>query len=107
MFALVKKHRNRVRTRQEALQQESTDLDEELYDVQNFLTAAPAMREEARLLVPPPDDLLVHLPDTPNRSDLARVQRQSYLNGIKLFAMLVIFIAAALWFVDRFIRLSL
>jgi hypothetical protein len=106
MFAFVRNHRSCVNDRQEALQQERSDVEQELNDVQNFLITAPALREEALLLVPPPDDLLVDLPESPNRSDLARMQRLSYLNGVKLFAMLVIFIGAALWFVNRFLHLG-
>ncbi len=101
MLAFFKRKWSRLDQRRNALSAESADVDGELQHLQGFLRAAPHLREEARMLIPPPEEFARPLPDSPNRADLRRAQRQSYWHGFKLLALLTFFLIAAVWFTDR------
>ena len=88
-----------------ALSEEEEVLDTELGYLRHFLQAAPMLREEARCLLPPPDELTPPMPDAPNRAEIRRVQRLSYLEGFKLIGLLSVFLLCAVWLVERFTTL--
>ena len=100
MRRLFNKALSPIRQRQETLVREAKELEFELDVLKTFLNAAPILQEESRYLIPPPDDM-VRESAVPNRSDLKRVQRDSYYYGGKLLLLLFLFFMASIWFVDR------
>ena len=89
-----------IRQRQDSLAREAEELEFELSVLKNFLNAAPRLQEESRYLIPPPEEVVTESM-APNRSELKRMQRQSYYYGAKLLVLLSFFLIASIWFVDR------
>ena len=101
MIPKVSRHGHSKVNREASLSREVEELDFELGVLQRFLSAAPKLREESRYLIPPPEEMVMSVPQAPNRAELRRVQRQSNYNAIKLILLLSIFFATSLWFVER------
>lgn len=100
MRRLFSKALSPIHQRQESLAQEAEELEFELNVLKTFLNAAPQLQEESRYLIPPPEDM-VRETAVPNRSELKRMQRESYYYGAKLLILLSLFLMASVWFVDR------
>ncbi|MFT4637021.1 MAG: hypothetical protein ACI8T1_000329 [Verrucomicrobiales bacterium] len=104
MLNLLKSSPSAAAQREAYLAQEAEDVEMELSILEKFLTAAPMLQEEARYLLPPPEEMTVPAYEAPNRTDIKRVQRMSYYYGIKLVALLSIFLTGSVWFVDRLLN---
>ena len=104
MRRLFSKASSPIHQRQETLAREAEELEFELNVLKTFLNAAPQLQEESRYLIPPPEEAIREVA-VPNRTDIKRVQRESYYYGTKLLLLLSLFLMASIWFVDRMLTI--
>lgn len=95
------RRKNRVDLLRRSIDKEALALEGELSHLELFLQRAPRMQEEARNLIPSPDQFVPDLPDAPNRSAMRQVQCQIYAQLIRFIVLLALLGASVWWFVRR------
>lgn len=91
-----------VENQRMALAAEEDALEDELFQLERYLQLAPRLREEARFLIPPPDDLDRPLPDAPNRAHMRQARLEQHYQTTKLLVFLMAFAVALWWFIQRY-----
>lgn len=89
--------------REASLSREVLEVELELDILRKFLRAAPKIREDSRYWVPPPEEFVMSTRVAPSRAELKRIQRQTCYHAAKLVLLLLLFIAASIWFADRLV----